>query len=359
MDRGTGDLEALLRGGLADRAEDVPAAPGDLYERVLAGHRSRRRRSAALAGVVAAVVAAAVVVPFVLDGRAPDRTAAPAPAACIDTADATRDSIEGTPVWVRFCPGDEGYTAPAEAPSDALTTHLDLLAGLDELDEVYAGGPPPGYPCGELSGGRTYEVQIGFADGGVATLVGDTDPGCTGRLGDGRLVRGPDTVGVYGLVMTAFGRQYADGFASSPSTEPLVCPADPRDPDSVDVDGASASLDTGYLLGERSPMVMPLTAVRGIVCTWPFGAEDGEPAVRELTPEEAERVRIGLHAVPGGTADCGRFASPEPTRAAVVEDRTGTRRAVTILGSECSAVIRSDAGPYGLGNGVGFAWLDR
>ena len=47
----------------------------------------------------------------------------PARAACIDTDGATRDSIAGTPVWARFCPGPEGHTAPAEVPSDALTTH--------------------------------------------------------------------------------------------------------------------------------------------------------------------------------------------------------------------------------------------
>ena len=99
-------------------------------------------------------------------------------------------------------------------------------------------------------------------------------------------------------------------------------------------------------------MIMPLPAVRGIVCTWPFGAKNDAPEVRELTGEEAERVRIGLHAIAGGMVDCG--SSPRPTYTAVVEDRTGTRRAVTIIDSECSTVIRSDQG-YGLG----FAWLDR
>jgi hypothetical protein len=76
------------------------------------------------------------------------------------------------------------------------------------------------------------------------------------------------------------------------------------------------------------------------------------PQVRDLTAEEAERVRIGLHAVAAGMVDCG--GSPEPTYTAVVEDRTGTRRAVTVVDSECETVIRSDEG-YGLG----LAWLDR
>lgn len=279
---------------------------------------------------------------------------AAAPAECVDAADATRDGVEGAPVWVRFCPGEERYTAPAEVPSDALTTHLDLLDGLEERD---AQTTSAGRPCDEASLGRTYEVQIGYADGGVATISGATDPGCAGTLGSGGAVGGPDGLGVYGLVMTAFGRQYADAFEDVEEADPLVCPEEPGDPDSVSVDGPSAALDTGYLMGERSPMVMPLTAVRGIVCTWPFGAVEEEPVVRALTAEEAERVRIGLHAIYGGMVDCQ--GSPEPTYTAVIEDRTGTRRAVTVQDWMCSTVIRSDAGPPGSGFGLGFGWLDR
>lgn len=229
-------------------------------------------------------------------------------------------------------------------PSEALTTHLDLLTGLDEH------GTATGVRCRAPSG-RTYRLQIGYADGRVTTIAGLTDPDCAGRLLGRSSVTGPATLGVYGLVMTAFGRQYADQYDDSASDSALVCPDDPRKPDSVDADGASASLKTGYWLGELSPMIMPLAAVRGIVCTWPFRREDDEPVVRDLSAAEAERVRIGLHAIAGGVVDCG--VSRDPTYTAVVEDRTGTRRAVTILGSECSTVVRSDKG-YGLG----FAWLD-
>ena len=278
--------------------------------------------------------------------------AAAAPAECLDAADTTRDGVDGTPVWALFCPGEERHTVPAEVPSEALTTHLELLDGLHGLE---AEGVAPGERCGEAGSGRTYEVQIGYADGRAVTLVGSTDPGCPGRLPGGGLVGGPDALGVYGLLMTAFGRQYAGGFADSPGQVPFACPEDPRDPDSVDLDGASASLDTGYVLGVRSPMVMPLTAVRGIVCTWPWGI--AEPGTRELTAEEAERVRIGLHAIYGGMVDCQE--SPEPTHTAVVEDRTGTRRAVTVLDSNCSTVVRSDRDGFGQGYGLGFPWLDR
>lgn len=289
------------------------------------------------------------------DERAPapsyetSSSSGPAPEACIDTAEATRGSIKGTPEWARFCPGPEGRTVPAEVPSDALTMHVELLTDLVELGE---GDTPAEARCGR-SWGRTYRVQIGYADGRVATVVGHTDPDCAGQLlGSGALVGGPDALGVYGLLMTAFGRQYAGEFEYSASDLPLVCPEDPRKPDGVDIDGPSASFNTGYLLGQRKPMIMPLPAVRGIVCTWPFRAEHDAPEVRDLTGAEAERVRVGLHAIAGGMVDCA--ASPEATYTAVVEDRTGTRRAVTVIDSECSTVIRSDNG-YGLG----FAWLDR
>lgn len=273
----------------------------------------------------------------------------PAPAACVDTTEATRESLGGTPTWARFCPGREGRTTPAEVPSDALTMHLEVLAGLVELSD---GDTPAEARC-RGPWGRTYRVQVGYAEGRVATITGHTDPNCVGQLShNGALVAGPESLGVYGLLMSAFGRQYADAFDNSANDPPLVCPNDPRRPDSVDIDGPSTSLDTGYHLGQLNPMIMPLPAVRGIVCTWPFRAENDVPEVRDLTHEEAERVRIGLHAIAGGVVDCG--GSPRPTYTAVVEDKTGTRRAVTIIDSECSTVIRSDEG-----GGVGFAWLDR
>lgn len=272
-----------------------------------------------------------------------------APAACLDPADATRGGIEGTPEWARFCPGPDGRTAPAEVPSDALTTYVEDLTALTELGEEDVRAQAR---CGR-SGARTYRVQIGYADGRVTTVVGRTDPDCAGRVpASGAWVAGPDRLGVYGTVMAAFGRQHADGFDDSTSGLPLVCPENPRRPGSVDVDGPSASSGTGYVLGRRSPMTMPLPAVRGILCTWPSGAEDTAPDVRGLTGEEAERVRIGLHAIAGGLVDCAGGSGPTST--AVVEDRTGTRRAVTVVGSECASVIRSDEG-----YGTGFPWLDR
>ncbi|MBN1096172.1 hypothetical protein JKP76_09080 [Blastococcus sp. TML/C7B] len=315
------------------------------------------RRLAVLAGTLACLATSACTA---ADGAPPEAAPDAGPAACLDPAEATRGSVEGTPVWARFCPGPERHLLPAEVPSDALTSHLELLAGLAERD---AEDVPAGWPCHLssydegaaplLADGRTYEVQIGYADGGVTTIVGATDPDCVGRFpGTGAGVGGPDGLGVYGLLMTAFGRQYADRFEDAPAGTPLVCPEDPEDPSAVDRDGASASLDTGYAAGMRAPMVLPLTAVRGIVCTWSPGSS--EPVLRELTEGEAERVRIGMHGILGAIADCG--ASEEPVHTAVVEDRTGTRRAVTVDDGNCSSVVRGGPGQR---FGLGFPWLDR
>ncbi|WP_040338346.1 hypothetical protein [Candidatus Blastococcus massiliensis] len=87
-----------------------------------------------------------------------DEEALAAPEACVDTAAATRNSVDGTPVWARFCPGPERHTLPAEVPSDALTTHLDLLAGLEERGVE---SPPAGWPCSELSGGAPTRSRSG------------------------------------------------------------------------------------------------------------------------------------------------------------------------------------------------------
>lgn len=274
------------------------------------------------------------------------RATVEAPDACLSSADARRRTIAGTPEWVLFCPGATGLTAPAEVPSDALTTHLDLLSGLTELPAEASHEDD----CRPDSS-RTYRVQVGYADGQVAEIKGATDPGCVGTIGGSHTpVRGPEGLGVYGAVMSAFGQQYADSYDPAAPEAPLVCPVDPREPDSVDVDGSSAALDTGWHLGKRSSMVMPLAAVRGLVCTWPYG--ENEPATRSLDAHEAERVRIGLHAIFNAMVDCA--GSPEPTHTAVVEDRTGTRRAVTIVESECQTVLRSDGG-----FGLGFPWLYR
>ena len=269
-----------------------------------------------------------------------------APAACLASAEARRGTVDGTPKWVRFCPGADGLTVLAEVPSDALTTHLDLLSGLTELPADASHEDA----C-RADSSRTYRVQVGYADGQVTEIQGATDPGCVGTMTGSRTrVRGPERLGVYGAVMSGFGKQSADSYDPAASEAPLVCPVDPHEPDSVDIDGASTSLDTGWHLGKRAPMVMPLAAVRGIVCTWSNG--ESEPAMRDLTAEEAERVRIGLHAIFNAMVDCP--GSVEPTYTAVVDDKTGTRRAVTIIDSECSTVLRSDGG-----FGLGFPWLNR
>lgn len=124
-------------------------------------------------------------------------------------------------MWARFCPGRGRRTAPAEGPSDALTMHVELLAGLVELGD----GEYPAEAHCSRTWGRTYRVQIGYAEGGVAYIAGHTDPDCVGQLEpNGTRVGGPDELGVYGLLMTAFGRQYATEFETATSDLPRASP---------------------------------------------------------------------------------------------------------------------------------------
>ena len=83
-------------------------------------------------GLLVALAAASLTACTSSEGERGEATTAPA--ACVDVDDAARDGVGGTPVWARFCPGPERATLPAEVPSDALTSHLDLLAGLAERD---------------------------------------------------------------------------------------------------------------------------------------------------------------------------------------------------------------------------------
>ena len=83
--------------------------------------------------------------------------------------------------------------------------------------------------------------RLAFSEA-IERITGSADPDCLGRLPDGALVDGPRGLGVYGLVMTAFGRQYADGFEASAGAAPLGCPEDPGAPGAVHVDGEEGEL---------------------------------------------------------------------------------------------------------------------
>ncbi|GAA5153377.1 hypothetical protein GCM10023340_35330 [Nocardioides marinquilinus] len=360
---------------LRDRLDRAAPPPPDLAAlgagAETSGRRRRARRRGAVVAAAALAVAAAVVVPVVVGGDdAPGRTAdadptpsvsaspSPtvseptggdtAPPACLPAAEVGRTELGGDAVWARFCPGREGFTIPAEVPADALTSHLDAL---DDLLLVADRSQPR--DCYPLSS-RTYRLQVGYADGTVAQISGPTDPTCLGRLdgAEGR-VSGRPGLGVFGTVMAAFGEQVAEMLPALPAVDrpALACPADPRNPASVDSENPAVRVPA-WNLGTRAVMNAPATAVTGILCRWPVGEEAVQPTVTRLTPGQAERVRIGLHAVAGGMADCA--GSPRPTYTAVVEDASGTRRAVTMIDSECGTVVGGSNG-YGLG----FPWLDR
>jgi len=94
-----------------------------------------------------------------------DTAASSVPEQCLPAAKARRGDLQGAPVWVQFCPGVEGLTAPAEIPSDALITHLDSLEalGVDDL-------PATGRCRARFS--RNYRLQVGFSDGTAGICQG-------------------------------------------------------------------------------------------------------------------------------------------------------------------------------------------
>ena len=285
------------------------------------------------------------------------------PERCRPAVDVDRRSLDGRIDWARFCPGASGRTAPAHVPVAPLVSRLRLLEAITPGRQPIGGAAvsDEGIPYGCRPGsGRTFRLQIGYADGRVAELRGHTDPGCTARFAGAAAraadsqVRGPAGLGVFGIAMLAHGRQTADRLEAA--EEPvgdlpaLSCPPSPRFLESVVEDGASVGRVEGGRTERSGAPRMPASAVRGIACSWAFRQQTGAPAVRDLTAREAERVRIGLHAVDPSLADC--VIRPEPTTVAVVEDAFGTRRAIAIDDS-CAG------GVSGSTYGTGFAWLDR
>ena len=154
------DLETRLRLDLAARADDITAAPVDLVDAVLDGHRSGRRQRASLLAVAAAVVAVAVAVPVALQGGGGGQTATPGA-----TASASPASGPVVPY--------QRYDLP---PRGSLAGDPGYLQGL--LDRPWspgdpAAGPPPATRqvvfAGEVPGG-VQALVVGEQDGGLVGL---------------------------------------------------------------------------------------------------------------------------------------------------------------------------------------------
>ncbi len=226
---------------------------------------------------------------------------------------------DGEVEWVSFCPPPEGNAGWVLAPDTALSgeSAADLVASWRDDDLTTDCTRTP----------RSFEIQIGWADGTIGRLGASTD----------RMVLEPDagcapaTVAV-GLV-TALGAERDASYAAS---EPRPWPGCP---DRLDLTGLSADGASAPDLGthderptSRQPILLA-TAARALVCAY-AGKEPRFERSWELSGSDAEEVRATLQAaVRPGEADCGITA--RPSYVVVLEDLTGTRRAASINGPTC------------------------
>jgi hypothetical protein len=130
---------------------------------------------------------------------------------------------------------------------------------------------------------------------------------------------------LFAVVLAAYGAQYDARFDPVDDPDQLTCPTDLLDPGETDHNGPSGTM-------APNDITMPLTPTRGLLCT-----SSGEVP---LDADAAERVRVAIQSIPGGdVSDCG--GSDDPSYAVVLEDKTGTRRTISVDGSHCNT-IRSD-----------------
>jgi len=188
-----------------------------------------------------------------------------ADSACVAAADLDHaDLTQGEAVWMRFCPVRRNA---ALVPDDVLTDGAQAVA--EDWDVRRFGHQ---FGCGVILGTVDYRLQIGYADGTVAQIVGDT--GCDNRSNAGQKVwDGP----VLEPVLRAMGSQRGLGAGA---VSDLACPADRHDP--VNVDGIDPPAANGPLLERQAAM--------GILCTYP----PRRTKLSTLDATEAEEVRLAL-----------------------------------------------------------------
>lgn len=337
---------------LHDRLHAAVPEPPDLPDRAaraesLARQRIRHQRTT-MAGLAAIAVVLVVLIPQLVD-RSPDHsTGRPVgspdttPTATVDTPTTSTDEIEcvpakdahhvdpseGTAVWLRFCASPGTQTQWAQVPPDALTSNLGFVNG-------WTLGFQHSCPFA-LS--QEFRIQVGYADGSTAQIRGRTDS-CQAGTGVTTATKASGSQ-IYADAMSAFGRAYAADFDEVPTPAPSRCPNSLGLPGETDIDGPSTSLDVG--------MAMPLTATSGLLCFWHGSARP--PGHATLGLEQAETLRIQMHAVPPGVARC-RLGPKVPSFTVILQDKTGTRRTFSVDAANCGAVDSEfKNGPHGIVN---------
>ncbi|MDN4160935.1 hypothetical protein [Nocardioides abyssi] len=294
-------------------------------------------RRARVAGAVAVVVAAAVVVPLAprwVDASRPEtRLAAPevveVSTECRSRADGGIDHTDfllGEAAWVRFCVVGASY--PRRIGS-ALVPDAVLAEGAASLVRAWQRTDGRAGPCRPTPSATKFAVQVGFDDGTVAEVFGETSecPAYTRPAPATRVVAGGR---VYRDLMTALALDAGSGEDSGPDSEvgsePSCPAAAPAFPEAVTRDPTTGLTGTGV--------------ATAVVCR--YDAPGLAPVATALRPSEAERVRVlALGAFdptpPSCTPDPGA-----PAYVAVLVGRDASTYEVGLDAAACAAARLND-----------------
>jgi hypothetical protein len=325
------EREQLTR-ALHDAVPNQDARRNRAASAELLGRRLRRRRRGQAALAAAAVVAVVALVPTAIghlpgsddpSNPATSPTAptsppsSPAGAAACRTGVAARhaDLGAGTPEFLQFCEPSGTWNGVLRYPSEPLTD------GLSDLLDSWSAEDLHGCTLDPVS--DQYRFQVVYSDGSFAQVMGATG-GCQPVLNGDQTTNGSGDE-LFAQVMAAYGAQYDARFDAVDDPDELTCPSDLLEPGETDRRGPSGSM-------AANSITMPLTPTRGLLCT--------SSGAVPLDAEAAERVRVAIQSIPGGdVSDCS--GSDDPSYAVVLEDKTGTRRTISVDGSQCNT-IRSD-----------------
>ncbi|MDN4173288.1 hypothetical protein QWY28_10070 [Nocardioides sp. SOB77] len=287
-----------------------------------------RARVAAAVAVVAAVAVAVPLAPRWVESSRPEAVLADPGTVEVSTECRSRadggldhaDFLLGEAAWVRFCVVGGSYPRPI---GSALVPETVLAEGAASLVRGWQRTEGRGGPCRPTPSATKFAVQVGFDDGTVAEVYGETSAcaAYTRPAPGSRVVAGGQ---VYRELMTALALE-ATGTDPTGSVTPgtLACPAAPPPiPSST----------------TRRP-VTGLTATgvaEALVCRYDYPG--AEPAATTLRATEAERVRVlALGAFDPSPPAC----TPDPGAAAYVvllAGRDGAAYDLGLAGDECDAV---------------------
>lgn len=283
------DLMQRMRDGVPD-APDLDGL-AERAETDARQHRGRRRGVAMAA--VATVTAVAIVAPRVIDRSDPPLRGTERPpltdTLCVGPGNLDHeDFTQGTAEYVRFCPAPPtSEWGAALVPFDVLVNGAaQLVASWQDDVQAY----PETVSCPYDPWATEFRVQIGFSDGTVEQLGGQTNS-CLAHAFAGE-VGVWDGSRISSSLMTELAAQVRG--PSGPDRTDLTCP-----PELGDIaDGPEVGAPTKFFARE------------GLVCEYEFGslASSGP-----LSAESSEKVRLtalGQWRPSNRLVDCGRQSGP-------------------------------------------------